>query len=136
MGKNENTQEKFKSKIGGQALIEGIMMLGPSKGAMACRLPDGTVDLETWDENNGKNAPWYRKVPLVRGCTGFVISLVKGYKYMMKSAEKQMPEDEEEEKDKKKNEKSKEATVDSTAVNADSAQCELPSVLGIIRARL
>ena len=120
MGKNENTQEKFKSKIGGQALIEGIMMLGPSKGAMACRLPDGTVDLETWDENNGKNAPWYRKVPLVRGCTGFVISLVKGYKYMMKSAEKQMPEDEEEEKDKKKNEKSKEATVDSTAVNADN----------------
>ena len=95
-------------------------MLGPSKGAMACRLPDGTVDLETWDENNGKNAPWYRKVPLVRGCTGFVISLVKGYKYMMKSAEKQMPEDEEEEKDKKKNEKSKEATVDSTAVNADN----------------
>ena len=101
MGKSDNTQEKFKSKIGGQALIEGIMMLGPNKGAMACRLPDGTVDLETWDENNGKNAPWYRKVPLVRGCTGFAISLVKGYKYMMKSAEKQMPEDEEEEKDKK-----------------------------------
>ena len=76
------------------------MMLGPDKGAMACRLPDGTVDLETWDENNGKNAPWYRKVPLVRGCTSFVISLAKGYKYMMKSAEKQMPEDEEEEKKK------------------------------------
>ncbi|MBO7473303.1 MAG: DUF1385 domain-containing protein [Ruminococcus sp.] len=102
MGKSDNTQEKFKSKIGGQALIEGIMMLGPTKGAMACRLPDGTVDLETWDENNGKNAPWYRKVPLVRGCTGFAISLVKGYKYMMKSAEKQMPEDEEDEKKKTK----------------------------------
>ena len=100
MGKSSTTQEKFKSKIGGQALIEGIMMLGPDKGAMACRLPDGTVDLETWDENNGKNAPWYRKVPLVRGCTSFVISLAKGYKYMMKSAEKQMPEDEEEEKKK------------------------------------
>ena len=101
MGKSDNTQEKFKSKIGGQALIEGIMMLGPDTGAMACRLPDGTIDLETWEENNGKNAPWYRKVPLVRGCTGFAISLVKGYKYMMKSAEKQMPEDEEEEKDKR-----------------------------------
>ncbi|MBR6968224.1 MAG: DUF1385 domain-containing protein [Ruminococcus sp.] len=101
MGKSNTTQEKFKSKIGGQALIEGIMMLGPDKGAMACRLPDGTVDLETWDENNGRNAPWYRKVPLVRGCTSFVISLAKGYKYMMKSAEKQMPEDEEDEKKKK-----------------------------------
>lgn len=103
MGKNNTTQEKFKSKIGGQALIEGIMMLGPNTGAMACRLPDGTIDLETWEENNGKNAPWYKKVPLVRGCTGFVGSLVKGYKYMMKSAEKQIPDDEEDDgKDKKK----------------------------------
>ncbi|MBQ1464238.1 MAG: DUF1385 domain-containing protein [Ruminococcus sp.] len=90
------SKEKFKSKIGGQALIEGIMMLGPSTGAMACRLPDGSIDLETWDENNGKNAPWYRKTPLVRGCCNFVTSLVKGYKYMMRSAEKQMPEEEKE----------------------------------------
>lgn len=85
--------EKFKSKIGGQALIEGIMMLGPNKGAMACRLPDGSVDVETWDENNGKNAPWYKKFPLVRGCYSFVSSLVRGYKYMMKSADKQMTEE-------------------------------------------
>ena len=125
MGKSNNTQEKFKSKIGGQALIEGIMMLGPNKGAMACRLPDGTVDLETWDENNGKSAPWYRKVPLVRGCTNFVISLVKGYKYMMKSAEKQMPEDEEEEKDKKnKDEKSGAAAADSTAAPGEEKKKE------------
>lgn len=86
--------EKFKSKIGGQALIEGIMMLGPSTGAMACRLPDGTVDVETWEENNGKNAPWYRKTPLIRGSVNFVTSMIKGYKYIMKSAEKQMTEEE------------------------------------------
>lgn len=86
--------EKFKSKIGGQALIEGIMMLGPSTGAMACRLPDGTIDVETWEENNGKNAPWYRKTPLIRGSVNFVTSMVKGYKYIMKSAEKQMTEEE------------------------------------------
>jgi hypothetical protein len=61
---------------------------------MACRLPDGTIDLETWEENNGKNAPWYKKTPLVRGCVSFVTSLTKGYKYMMKSAEKQMDEEE------------------------------------------
>jgi len=94
---NKPSSEKFKSKIGGQALIEGIMMLGPHKGAMACRLPDGTVDLETWEENNGKNAPWYKKVPLVRGCTNFVLSLARGYKYMMKSAEKQMTDEEQQE---------------------------------------
>ncbi len=91
------SKEKFKSKIGGQALIEGIMMLGPTKGAMACRLPDGTIDLETWDENNGKKAPWYKKTPFIRGCFNFVSSLVKGYKYTMKSAEKQMTEEDEEE---------------------------------------
>lgn len=89
--------EKFKSKIGGQALIEGIMMLGPDKGAMACRMPDGSIELETWQENNGKNAPWYKKTPLVRGCVNFVVSLIKGYKYMMKSAEKQFTEEEKEE---------------------------------------
>lgn len=104
MSKNNTSQsnEKFKSKIGGQALIEGIMMLGPDTGAMACRLPDGSIDLETWEENNGKNAPWYKKTPIIRGCCSFAISLVKGYKYMMKSAEKQMPEEEEDEKEKSK----------------------------------
>ncbi len=91
---NSQSGEKFKSKIGGQALIEGIMMLGPSKGAMACRLPNGTIDLETWDENNGKNAPVYRKIPIVRGCVSFVTSMAKGYKYMMKSADKQLTEEE------------------------------------------
>ena len=125
MGKNNTSQEKFKSKIGGQALIEGIMMLGPTTGAMACRLPDGTIDLETWEENNGKNAPWYKKTPLVRGCTNFVTSLVKGYKYMMKSAEKQMPEDEEDEKD-KKDKKAKKAAeaVTEEAAEAVTAKAE------------
>lgn len=94
------SKEKFKSKIGGQALIEGIMMLGPTKGAMACRLPDGTIDLETWDENNGKKAPWYKRTPLIRGCFNFVSSLIKGYKYTMKSAEKQMTNEEKAEDEK------------------------------------
>lgn len=97
--KNAPVGEKFKSKIGGQALIEGIMMLGPSKGAMACRLPDGSIDLETWEERNGKNAPWYKKTPLVRGCVSFILSMIKGYKYMMKSAEKQMTEEEKKEQE-------------------------------------
>ena len=88
MAKQSN-QELHKSKIGGQALIEGIMMKGPLKGAMACRLPDGSIDLEVWDEKNGKNPPWYRKTPLVRGCINFVLSLKDGYRCLMKSAEKQ-----------------------------------------------
>lgn len=96
----DNKKKELKSKIGGQALIEGIMMLGVYKGAMACRLPDGTIDVETWEENNGKNAPFYKKMPFVRGSFNFVGSMVKGYKYLMKSADKQIPEEEKQEQTK------------------------------------
>lgn len=88
---------QHKSKIGGQALIEGVMMNGIHQSAMACRLPNGTIDVETWSANNGKDAPWYRKTPFVRGIFNFVHSLVLGYKCLMKSAEKQMTDDDEEE---------------------------------------
>lgn len=82
-----------KSKIGGQALIEGVMMKGAHKGAMACRLPDGTVDVETWDMPEKK--PWYRKIPFIRGVYSFIVSMLDGYKCLMKSAEKQITEDDE-----------------------------------------
>lgn len=94
MQSNSNESPKHMTKIGGQALIEGVMMKGADTGAMACRLPDGTIDVETWDENNGKHMPWYRKCPFVRGVFNFVISLKDGYRCLMKSAEKQVPEEE------------------------------------------
>lgn len=90
MSNNQQFECKFKSKIGGQALIEGVMMRGIDLSAMACRLPDGTIDVETWKIRNGKTAPWYLKTPFIRGCFNFVISLVDGMKCTMKSAEKQM----------------------------------------------
>lgn len=90
MSNNQQSECKFKSKIGGQALIEGVMMRGIDLSAMACRLPDGTIDVETWQIRNGKTAPWYLKTPFIRGCFNFVISLVDGMKCTMKSAEKQM----------------------------------------------
>lgn len=86
-----------RSRIGGQALIEGIMMKGKFKGAMACRLPDGTIDLETWDIP--QKSPWYKKVPFVRGVYSFIVSMKDGYGCMMKSAEKQMTEEEIEEEE-------------------------------------
>lgn len=92
------SKTSHKSKIGGQALIEGIMMRGIFKSAMACRLPDGTIDIETWYENNIASAPWYKKTPLIRGSFNFVSSLVTGYKCLMKSAEKQMQDDDPDEK--------------------------------------
>jgi len=101
MSKN-NTNENHKSKIGGQALIEGVMMNGVHKGAMACRLPNGTIDVEEWDKK--PVTAWYRKTPLVRGMFNFVISMKEGYSCLMKSAEKQM-EDEEIEEDEKLSDK-------------------------------
>jgi uncharacterized protein YqhQ len=64
---------------------------------MACRLPNGEIDVETWKENNGKNMPWYRKCPFLRGSFNFVLSMKDGYRCLTKSAEKQVPEDEDEE---------------------------------------
>ena len=66
MAKQPRENPKHMTKIGGQALIEGVMMKGADTGAMACRLPNGEIDVETWKENNGKNMPWYRKCPFRR----------------------------------------------------------------------
>ncbi len=73
------------TKIGGQALIEGIMMKGVSKAAMAVRLKEGGIDVEEWDLPVRR---WYNKAPFIRGSINFIESMTEGYKYMMKSAEK------------------------------------------------
>lgn len=103
MAKQPRENPKHMTKIGGQALIEGVMMKGADTGAMACRLPNGEIEVETWPENNGKHMPWYRKCPLVRGCFNFVQSMKDGYRCLTKSAEKQMPEDGEEEEEEEMN---------------------------------
>lgn len=95
----ECKKECFKSKIGGQALIEGVYMRGITTAAMACRLPDGSIDVEQWAVKNGKNAPWYRRAPFVRGCINFVASLVEGIRCTMRSARKQIGDDEDEEEE-------------------------------------
>ena len=90
-------KEKFKSKIGGQAVIEGIMMRGIDKGAMANRMPDGTIDIDEWEIKGGKNPPWYRKTPFLRGIFNFVTSMIDGYKCISRSVDKQMTDDDKEE---------------------------------------
>lgn len=90
-------KEKFKSKIGGQAVIEGVMMRGIDKMSMANRLPDGSIDIDLWEIKGGKNIPWYRKTPFVRGIFNFVTSLLDGYKCISRSVDKQMTEEDEEE---------------------------------------
>lgn len=91
MKKQENTSCQFKTSVGGQALIEGIMMKGPYKSCMAVRKPDGTIDLEEWDT---KRATGVKKIPFLRGIFNFIDTLLTGYDCLMKSAEKAGEEEE------------------------------------------
>lgn len=85
---------KKKTSIGGQALIEGIMMRGPVLTSMATRMPDGSIDVETWNTHKGSKTPWTRKTPFIRGIFNMVDSMVVGYSCLMKSAEKAGVEEE------------------------------------------
>lgn len=72
--------------IGGQALIEGIMMKGPYKTAIAVRKPDGSIDVTA--ENN--KTLKFKKIPILRGIVNFFDSILTGYKSLMHSAEVSM----------------------------------------------
>ena len=86
------------TSIGGQAIMEGIMMRGPAKTAIAVRLPDGSIHMKT--QATPKASKW-AKVPLIRGVVNFVASLVLGTKVLMYSAdvlEEHYPEEYEKDK--------------------------------------
>lgn len=72
------------TSIGGQAIMEGIMMRGPEKTAVAVRLPDGRIHMKT--QPTPKMSKW-GKIPLIRGVVNFVSSLVQGTKVLMYSAD-------------------------------------------------
>lgn len=108
--------EKKMTSIGGQAVIEGIMMRGPEKIAVAVRKPDGDIII---DESEVKIKGGIRKIPFIRGVFSFVDSLVIGIKALMFSAnfydddgnpkeEKETEKIEKSEKSEKIDEKSKE----------------------------
>lgn len=75
--------EKKMTSIGGQAVIEGIMMRGPEKIAVAVRKPDGEIII---DESENKVRKGIKKIPLIRGVFSFIDSMVIGIKALMFSA--------------------------------------------------
>ncbi len=77
---------KHITSIGGQAVIEGVMMRGPYKTAVAVRKPDKEIECKI-DENGTKKHNWFFKLPIVRGCVNFIESLVIGMKALMFSAD-------------------------------------------------
>ncbi len=93
MSKNKNKEVVHKTSVGGQALIEGIMMQGPKGAAMSVRLPDGTIDTEEKEVKHIKDKVKFLGWPIIRGCVNFVESMIFGYKCLMESAEKSGLED-------------------------------------------
>jgi uncharacterized protein YqhQ len=78
--------------MGGQAVMEGVMMRGPRTWAVAVRNPDGEVELAVHDAPTW--AEKWSKLPIVRGVMSLAESLSLGFKALAWSAERQLPEEE------------------------------------------
>ena len=85
-----------KTSVGGQALIEGIMMQGPKGAAVSVRTPDGEIDTEMVTVKHAKDKFKPLGWPLIRGVVAYIESMLFGYKCLMMSAEKSGLEDIEE----------------------------------------
>lgn len=89
-----------KTSIGGQALLEGIMMRGPKKTAMAVRNPEGQIIIEEEPTFVSKRSAILKK-PFLRGIFNLYDNLRVGYKYLMRSAEIAGIDEEDKEKESK-----------------------------------
>ena len=77
--------------IGGQALMEGVMMRSSKNMALAVRDPNGNILIDAKKVKGGNR--WYKKVPILRGMAAFVGSLIMSVSTLLKSAEVMMSED-------------------------------------------
>ncbi len=124
VSKNESCRTvciKKKTTIGGQALIEGIMMRGPKKISMAVRNPQHEMVVETWNyDMSGK--PRFFRWPFLRGIFGYIDSMRFGYKCLMRSAEIAGLDEVEDDKDKGKAEESRPDVSVENVENSGSAE--------------
>lgn len=120
--------------IGGQALIEGILMRSPEKTALAVRTPDKSIDITYLESKSLRERFKILRVPIIRGVIAFAESMIQGYKAMMLSAEKSGytdVEDEEEKKEKTEEEKAKDKEKMSKIIGAVGV---VGAVLGVVLA--
>ncbi len=112
-----------KTSIGGQALIEGIMMRGPHKTVMAVRGTDGKIVTENMVTKQLKDKYKVFGWPIIRGAVSMVESMLFGYKALMKSADLSgMLDEEETEKDKKKKTAEEPETTEVTETADETAE--------------
>ena len=93
MSKQPESCPAFRTTIGGQALIEGIMMLGPDKRATVVRKPDGELEVRLQPRKAIKDRYPILGWPLIRGVVNFGSSMINGVRELFWSAEF-YPEDE------------------------------------------
>ena len=91
MANEKKTEQKFRTSIGGQALIEGILMRGTNKQAIVVRAPEGLVE-KVEELTLVRDKYPVLGLPIIRGAVTFVDSMVKGVKALMFSAD-YFPED-------------------------------------------
>ena len=87
------SKKNHKTSVGGQALIEGIMMQGPKGVATAVRKSDGSISTEYHDVKHARDKLKFLGWPIIRGVVAFVESMILGYKLLMYSAEESGMED-------------------------------------------
>ena len=127
--KDKEKNKGIKTSIGGQALLEGIMMRGPKRTAMAVRDPDGEIVVEEWD-TVVPNRPAITRWPFVRGIFNFVDSMKTGMKCLTRSAElsglEELEEEAAREKEAKKRAKAEKKRKDATPSEekAEDFECQ------------
>lgn len=80
-------KKTHKTSVGGQALIEGVMMQGPKGMATAVRKPDGEILVEYHEIKHVRDKVKFLGLPIIRGVVNFIESMIMGYKTLMYSAE-------------------------------------------------
>ena len=80
-------RKTHKTSVGGQALIEGVMMQGPKGIATAVRQENGNILVEHHEFKHAKEKCKFFGIPIIRGIVAFIESMILGYKMLMYSAE-------------------------------------------------
>ena len=88
---SDKTLEEIKKErlgtVGGQALIEGIMMNGPKGAAIAVRRTDGKIIVKPYEFNRLRDKNKFFGLPFIRGIVNFIESMILGYKSLMEAAD-------------------------------------------------
>ena len=105
-----------RTTIGGQALIEGVMMKNLNQYATAVRKPDGEIEVQVTDYESFSEKHHLNKIPIVRGIFNFIESMVIGVKTLTYSSTFYDEEEDQEKEEKKQEEKKENSTADNLLI--------------------